>query len=87
MDEKKTINDIFEIVRATIADELKIDKEKINMESQIVNDLGAESLDVVLLLMELEDQFDSSIPQSDAEKFITISDVVHYIHDKCNNKA
>ena len=87
MDNETALHDIFERVRATIAEELKMDKEKITMESAIVNDLGAESLDIVLLLMELEDQFDSSIPQSDAEKFVTVSDVVHYINDKCNKEA
>lgn len=57
------------------------------MESKIVDELGAESLDEVLLLIEFEDQFDSTISQVDAENFIAVSDVVNYIKDKLTKKV
>ena len=56
-------------------------RDKITLETSFVNDLGADSLDVVELLMEFEEKFDFSIPDEDAEKIQTIGDAVKYIEE------
>lgn len=53
----------------------------VTLESSFVNDLGADSLDIVELVMELEDEFDVSIPDEDAEKMKTVGDAVKYINE------
>jgi acyl carrier protein len=80
MDERS--NEIFLKVKKIIAEVLNIEEEKITMESKIVADLGAESLDIITLLMEFEDAFNSKIPDEDAEKLVTVSDAVEYIKQK-----
>ncbi|MBR5059497.1 MAG: acyl carrier protein [Clostridia bacterium] len=72
---------MFEKVRAIIADQLNVDAEKITMESSIIEDLGADSLDVVELIMALEENFGVEIPDDDAEKINTIGDIVDYIEN------
>lgn len=71
----------FEKIRNVIADQLSIDVEEINMESSFVDDLGADSLDIVELIMALETEFDIEIPDEDAEKIATVGDVVEYIKE------
>ncbi|KZL94453.1 acyl carrier protein [Clostridium magnum] len=70
---------IFEKVKDIIAEQLGVDLEEINMESSFVDDLGADSLDIVELIMALETEFDLEIPDEDAEKISSVSDVVNYI--------
>ncbi|MCM0648705.1 acyl carrier protein [Clostridium swellfunianum] len=70
---------IFEKVRDIISDQLGIDADEISMESSFVDDLGADSLDIVELIMALESEFDLEIPDEDAEKISVVSDVVDYI--------
>lgn len=70
---------IFDKVKEIIADKLSIDADEIAMESSFNDDLGADSLDIVELIMALEDEFDIEIPDEDAEKISTVSDVVEYI--------
>ncbi|EJN3178980.1 acyl carrier protein [Campylobacter jejuni] len=67
----------FDDVKAVVVEQLSIDAVK--MESKIIEDLGADSLDVVELIMALEEKFEVEIPDSDAEKLIKIEDVVNYI--------
>ena len=74
--------DIFVKIKKIIADVLNIGEEKILKNSKIIDDLGAESLDLVTLLMEFEDEFNSKIPDSDIEKLVTVNDVVNYIENK-----
>lgn len=74
--------EIFEKVKKIIAEVLNIDEEKILIDSKIVDDLGAESLDLVTLLMEFEDEFNRKIPDNDVEKLITVKDAVTYIENK-----
>jgi acyl carrier protein len=62
-----------------VAEQLGVDKEKISKETHFVNDLGADSLDVVELVMELEEEFDINIPDDAAEKIQTIGQAVEYI--------
>jgi len=70
---------IFEKVQEKIADQLSIDSEDIAMESSFIEDLGADSLDIVELLMALEEEFDIEIPDEEAEKLVTVGDIVGYI--------
>lgn len=73
------MSDIFDRVKAIIVDRLDADESKVKMESTFKDDLGADSLDVVELIMELEDEFDLEISDEDAEKIVTVGDVVTYI--------
>ncbi|EHT5354752.1 acyl carrier protein, partial [Campylobacter jejuni] len=66
-------------VKAVVVEQLSIDADAVKMESKIIEDLGADSLDVVELIMALEEKFEVEIPDSDAEKLIKIEDVVNYI--------
>ena len=70
---------IFEDVRDVVVEQLSVNKDAVKRESKIIEDLGADSLDVVELVMALEEKFEVEIPDSDAEKLITINDVVSYI--------
>lgn len=75
--------DIFEKVKDLIADQLDVDdKDSIAMESVITDDLGADSLDVVDLVMALEDEFSVEIPEDQVENIKTVGDIVKYIEDK-----
>jgi acyl carrier protein len=62
-----------------VAERMGVKKEDISKETSFITDLGADSLDQVELIMELEDQFDLNIPDEDAEKILTIGDAVKYI--------
>ena len=72
-------DDIFEQVKALIAEELEVEESQISMEAMIVDDLGADSLDVVELIMRLEENFGVEIPDEDAEKIQTVGDAVNFI--------
>lgn len=69
----------FDDVKAVVVEQLSIDADAVKMESKIIEDLGADSLDVVELIMALEEKFEVEIPDSYAEKLIKIEDVVNYI--------
>ncbi|EJS2446107.1 acyl carrier protein, partial [Campylobacter coli] len=71
----------FDDVKAVVVEQLSIDADAVKMESKIIEDLGADSLDVVELIMALEEKFEVEIPDSDAEKLIKIEDVVNYIEN------
>ncbi|HAK41875.1 MAG TPA: acyl carrier protein [Clostridium sp.] len=73
---------MFEKIRAKIAEQLSIDEDDITMDSGFVDDLGADSLDLVELIMALEEEFDMEIPDEDAEKITTVGDVVDYIKSR-----
>lgn len=62
-----------------MTNQLDVDKEKVKPEASFINDLGADSLDIVELVMELEEEFDMSIPDEDAEKIRTVGDAITYI--------
>ncbi len=72
--------DIQERITKIIVDRLGVDEEEVKLESSFKEDLGADSLDVVELVMELEDEFDMEISDEDAEKIATVGDVVTYIN-------
>ena len=70
---------MFEKVREIIADKLSISEDEITMDSSFLEDLNADSLDIVELIMALEDELDMEIPDEDAEGFVTVGDVVKFI--------
>ena len=72
---------IYEKVRKIIAEQLDIDADSITYDSSITEDLGADSLDVVDLIMSFEDEFDVEIPDEAVETIRTVSDIVKYIED------
>ena len=70
---------ILEKVKEIIVDQLDVEEDKIELESSFQNDLGADSLDVVELVMALEEEFDIEISDEEAEKILTVKDAVSYI--------
>ncbi len=73
--------EIFEKVKGIIVDQLGVADTSVTMEASFIDDLGADSLDIVELIMALEEEFDVEIPDGDAEKIVTVSDVVDYIKE------
>ncbi|MGK7957334.1 MAG: acyl carrier protein [Crocosphaera sp.] len=71
--------DIFEKVQDIVAEQLEVDKEKVTPEANFANDLGADSLDTVELVMALEEEFDIEIPDEAAEGIATVGTAVEYI--------
>ena len=70
---------MFEKIRDIVVEQLGVDADKVTMESSFVDDLGADSLDIVELVMALEETFGVEIPDSEAEKISTVGDVVEYV--------
>ena len=70
---------VFEKVRKILSDQLEIDEDSISMESDLVEDLKADSLAIVELIMDLEQEFDLDIPDEELPKVATVKDVVTYI--------
>jgi acyl carrier protein len=73
---------VEERVYDIVAKQLSVKREKLTRETSFINDLSADSLDLVELVMELEDEFGLSIPDEEAEKIQTINDAVKYIEAK-----
>jgi acyl carrier protein len=69
----------FDKVKDVIIDKLGVEEDSINSEAHFVNDLGADSLDTVELIMEFEEEFGIEIPDDDAEKITTVGSAVEYI--------
>ena len=74
------MSNIEERVIKMVAEQLSVKEEDIQASSSFVEDLGADSLDTVELIMALEEEFDAEIPDEDAEKIATVEDAVNYIH-------
>lgn len=72
---------IFEKVKSVIADQLDIDPDSITYDSSIADDLGADSLDVVDIIMTFEDEFGLEFPESNIDTIRTVADIVKYIED------
>ena len=72
--------DIFAKVKAIVVEQLSVEAEKVTPESNFSNDLGADSLDTVELVMALEEEFEIEIPDEEAEKITTVQAVVDYIN-------
>ncbi|MDX1420290.1 MAG: acyl carrier protein [Rubricoccaceae bacterium] len=75
-------NDIEQRVKTIIVEKLGVDESDINREASFTNDLGADSLDTVELIMEFEKEFDMTIPDEEAEQIATVGDAVDYIREK-----
>ena len=72
---------IFDKVKEILMDQLDVEEEKVTMEASIVDDLGADSLDLVDMVMALEEEFDVEIPDDQVENIKTVGDIVKYIED------
>ena len=70
---------VAERVVDIVAEQLGVDKEKISPETSFVNDLGADSLDTVELVMALEEEFETEIPDEDAEKITTVQQAIDFV--------
>ena len=73
--------EVFENVKRIIVEQLGVAETAVTMEASFIDDLGADSLDIVELIMALEEEFDIEIPDADAEKVVSVGDVVDYIKD------
>ena len=73
---------LFDDIKEVVVEQLSVSPEEVKEESKFVEDLGADSLDVVELVMALEEKFDIEIPDDEAEKIQTVKDVVDYIQSK-----
>ena len=71
--------EILEQVKETIVEQLGVEAEKVTENATFIEDLAADSLDVVELIMNIEEKFEIEIPDSDAEKIVTVKDVIDYI--------
>lgn len=86
---KKIINKLLimstiaERVKKIIVDKLAVDEAEVTLEASFVNDLGADSLDTVELIMEFEKEFDTSIPDDQAEKIQTVGQAIAYLEANC----
>jgi len=80
-------DDVYGKVKEVVAEVFSIDEKQLALETNLVADLGAESLDIITLLMEFEETFDRKIPDEDAEKLITIGDAVNYIIEMSEEPA
>jgi acyl carrier protein len=70
---------IFEKIKKIIVEQLGVEEDEITIESAIIDDLGADSLDIVELIMAIEEEFDIEIPDSEAEKISIVGDAVDYV--------
>ena len=70
---------VFEKLQSVVADQLDVEPEKVKLEANIAEDLGADSLDIVDLVMAIEEEFDMEIPDDAVEKIKTVGDIVNYI--------
>lgn len=71
--------EVFDKVKEIIVEQLGVAENTVTSEASFIDDLGADSLDIVELIMSLEEEFDMEIPDADAEKIVTVNDVVEYI--------
>nr|YP_010951775.1 Acyl carrier protein [Laurencia elata]YP_010951994.1 Acyl carrier protein [Laurencia obtusa]WMP12289.1 Acyl carrier protein [Laurencia verruciformis]CRF40144.1 Acyl carrier protein [Laurencia snackeyi]WMP12714.1 Acyl carrier protein [Laurencia elata]WMP12933.1 Acyl carrier protein [Laurencia obtusa] len=84
MSSQETDLNIFEKVRNIVSLQLGVDKQLVTLEANFANDLGADSLDTVELVMAIEEEFDIEIPDEDAEKIATLNQAVKFIEQAVN---
>ena len=73
---------VFETVKSIIMEQLDVEEDKVTMDAVIQDDLGADSLDIVDLVMNFEEEYDIEIPDDQVENIKTVGDIVRYIEDK-----
>lgn len=66
-------------IKAIIADQLGVSEEEVRPEARFIEDLGADSLDIVELIMAMEEEFETEIPDEEAEKILTVGDTIEYV--------
>ena len=76
---------VFEKVKGIIVEQLGVEENDVTLEATFIEDLGADSLDVVELIMAMEDEFDLEFPEDEAENISTVGDVVDYIKSNSDN--
>lgn len=76
------MNENLDIIRKITAEQLDIDADEITADTAFIDDLEADSLDIVELMMSLEEEFDLEISEEDAEKIVTVGDAVAYIAER-----
>ena len=76
---------VFDQVKSIIVEELGTKEELVTKEAKLTKDLGADSIDAVELIMKLEDTFDVSVSDEEAQAMTTVKDIVHYLEQKNNN--
>lgn len=81
-----TATEIEDKVFQIVSEQMSVDKGELGRETSFVNDLNADSLDTVELVMELEDEFDLNIPDEEAEKLKTVGEAIDYIHKHLESK-
>ena len=72
---------VFETIRRLLADQLDIDEDEITMESTLLEDLGADSIELVDLIMSVEEEYDIEVPDDAADEIRTVGDAVRYIEN------
>ncbi len=72
---------IFDKIREIIVEQLQVDESEVNMDTNLMKDLSADSLDAVEIIMAIEDEYGFEIPDEDAEKIQTVGDLVKYVED------
>ncbi len=75
---------IFDKVKEIIAEQLNIDEDRVSLDTHLMKDLEADSLDAVEIIMAIEDEFDIEIPDEEAEAFQSVGDIVKYVEGKSN---
>ena len=73
---------MLEKIKSIVADQLGVDEDQVTEDASFIDDLGADSLDTVELIMAFEEEFDVEIPNEDAQKIKTVKDVIEYIESK-----
>lgn len=76
------VKKVFDKIKTIIVDQLGIDENKITPEASFIDDLGADSLDMVELIMAIEEEFEIEVPEEEAENITTVSDAMNYISSK-----
>lgn len=76
---KKLSDSIASKIRHIISEQLGLHEDDIKEDSSFIEDLGADSLDIVELIMAMEEEFEIEIPDSEAEKIVTVADAIHYV--------
>lgn len=72
---------VFEKIRKILCEQFELEEDRVTMESNLVGDLGADSLDVIDLAMSIEDEFDIEVPDDEIEKIKTVGDIVRFVED------